>query len=54
MLDGEILVHSARTSDGTTGLGQRSGEVDSIGRYRILPNTTYTIIVRHTEGVRRI
>ena len=49
MLDGEILVHSARVSDGTTTWAS-SGEVDSIGRYRIRPNTTYTIIVRH-EGV---
>ena len=52
MLDGEILVHSARISDGTT-TWVSSGEVDSIGRYRILPNTTYTIIVRH-KGVRRM
>ncbi len=49
MLDGEILVHSARISDGTT-TWVISGEVDSIGRYRIRPDTTYTIIVRH-EGV---
>ena len=52
MLDGEILVHIFKTNDGTT-TWVISGEVDSIGRYRIRPDTTYTIIVRH-KGVRRM
>ena len=52
MLDGEILVHIFKTNDGTT-TWVSAGEVDSIGRYRIRPNTTYTIIVRH-KGVRRV
>ena len=52
MLDGEILVHILESNDGTT-TWVSSGEVDSIGRYRIRPNTTYTIIVRH-HGVRRV
>ena len=49
MLDGEIMVHTFKTNDGTT-TWVSSGEVDSIGRYRIRPDTTYTIIVRH-EGL---
>ena len=52
MLDGEILVHAARISDGTT-TWVSSGEVDSLGRYRIRPDTTYTIIVTH-KGIRQV
>ncbi len=51
MLDGQILVHSTRIDDGTT-TWVSSGEVDSMGRYRILPGRTYTIIVTH-KGIHR-
>ena len=51
MLDGEIMVHTFQTNAGET-TWVSSGEVDSIGRYRILPDTTYTIILTHV-GIHR-